>query len=229
MKEARTLAKDKKRDIQGYEVTHAVELAGGEVIFAENKEVEQRYLVCDNSWDNPLGIDLYKNGVISADFLEMIKEFTRRLSERVAAVETERETRGIPFQTLTAEDCYPKGETDLNGCVVVIKPEKLAPEYRSIDNQLALCTGGFGASPNSRGRAVFCQNLITGKTTQWNRDDIVGTVSAERLPDWARINLDALRKPAEKESVIDKIQQGKQDQTQPKSTHKKREKGGPEL
>lgn len=223
---------DKKRMIQGidgYEVKQAIELAGGEVILAENKTAEARYLVCDCSWDNPFSVELYQNAVGSADFLEMMKEFTRRLSERVAAVETERETRSIPFQTLTAEDCYPKGETDLNGCVVVIKPEKLAPEYRSIDNQLALCTGGFGASPNSRGRAVFCQNLITGKTTQWNRDDIAGTVSAERLPDWARINLDALRKPAEKESVVDKIRQGQQATESNKPAQKKRDKGGPEL
>jgi len=230
LKEERTLAKDKKREIQGYEVTHAVELAGGEVIFAENKDVEQRYLVCDNSWDNPLGIDLYKNGIVSADFVEMMREFTQRLTARVESIEAERSQRGIPFETLTAADCYPKGmDTDLEDCVVVIKPEKLAPEYQTIDHQLALCTGGFGSKPDLSGSAVYCTNLYDGKSTRWNRSDIAGTVSPDRLPDWAREKLAALQNPAEMESVIAKIQQGKQEQPQPKSAHKKREKGEPEL
>lgn len=188
---------------------HAVQLAGGEVLFAENKDVEQRYLVCDNSWDNPFGADNYQNGVISADFVEMMQEFTRRLALRVESIEAERALRGIPFQTLTAADYNPKSmDTDLEGRVVVIRPEKLAPEYQTIDHQLALCTGGFGSKPGSRGRAVSCTNLYDGKSTRWNRDDIAGTVSPDRLPDWAQKKLAALQKPNEREQTADEQQGG---------------------
>jgi hypothetical protein len=91
-------------------------------------------------------------------------------------------------------------ETDLENKLVVIKPEKLSPEYRSIDHQLAICTGGFGSKPNARGRTVFCTNLYTSKNSQWQRNDIAGTFPEERLPDWARLKLAALREPSEKEA-----------------------------
>jgi len=221
---------DKKRIIEGYEVIHAVQLGGGEVILVEDKTADEPYMVCDNSWDNPLGVDWYTNAIASADFMEIMREFTNRLTARVETIEAERAERGIPLQTLTVEDCYPKGmDTDLTGCVVVIKPEKLAPEYQSIDHQLALCTGGNGARPEARGRAVFCTNLYDGKSSRYNRIDIAGTVSAARLPDWAREKLAALQKPAEKESVIDKIRQSKTEPPQPKPKNNKRGKGGPEL
>lgn len=205
----RIVIDNEKRMIQGYEVIHAVQLAGGEVILAENKAADEPYMVCDNSWDNPLGIDWYTNAVASADFMEIMREFTDRLTARVETVEAERAERGIPLQTLTAADCYPKGmDTDMVGQVVVIKPEKLSPEYRSIDHQLALCTGGNGARPEARGRAVFCTNLYDGKSSRYNRIDIAGTVSAERLPDWAREKLAALQKPNEREQTADEQQGG---------------------
>ena len=47
-------------------------------------------------------------------------------------------------------------------------------------------TGGFGASANSRGSAVFCTNLHTGKSTRYERMDVMGEVKPERLPEWAK-------------------------------------------
>jgi hypothetical protein len=121
-----------KRNIEGYEEMHAVRFAGNEIILAENKDAEARYMVCDCSQDNPFGIDMYSNALGSADFVEIMKEFTRRLSERVASFEAERETRGVPLQTLTATDCESIIEARLIGRVIVIRPESLAPEYRSL-------------------------------------------------------------------------------------------------
>ena len=48
---------------------------------------------------------------------------------------------------------------------------------------LCLC---FGASANSRGSAVFCTNLHTGKSTRYERMDVMGEVKPERLPEWAK-------------------------------------------
>ena len=192
---------DDKRIIQGYEVLHAIQLGGAEVILAENKnDAKTPYMVCECRRDNPFGAEWYQNAMGSADFVEIMKLFAQRLSERVDVLEAQRDLRGIPMQTLTASDCDPAGEIGLKGRVVVIKPESLAPEYRTIDYQLALCTGGFGASPNSRGRTVYCQDLLTGETSPWKREDIAGTLQAERLPDWARVNLEALRPSAGKDT-----------------------------
>lgn len=47
-------------------------------------------------------------------------------------------------------------------------------------------TGGFGASANARGSAVFCKNLYDGKNTRYERMDVLGEVKPERMPDWAK-------------------------------------------
>jgi hypothetical protein len=188
------------------------------------------YLVCDCSWANPLNMDEYKNAVAGDDPVEMLRIFTDRLSERVGLIEAERAERGIPFETLTIADCRPKSkEADLEGSVIVIKPEKLTPEYRTADHQLCLCTGGNGARPDARGRAVFTKNLYSGKSGRFERRDIAGIISPDRLPDWAREKLAALQKPAEKESVVDKIRRSNEQGAQAKPKTKKRDKGGPEL
>lgn len=62
----------------------------------------------------------------------------------------------------------------------------LKPEYQRATRQYQLCTGGFGASPNSRGSACFCTNLYNGKSTRYERMDVLGIVPKEQLPDWAK-------------------------------------------
>ncbi|MDR1604070.1 MAG: hypothetical protein LBS10_04675 [Gracilibacteraceae bacterium] len=119
------------RTIEGYEIIHSIQLDDGEVIFADNPAADARYMVCDCAWDNPFGVDIHSNAVGSADYFEMMKEFAHRLSGRVAAIAAEREARGIPFQTLTADDCQPVKDVDLEGRVVVLNPQSLAPEFRS--------------------------------------------------------------------------------------------------
>jgi hypothetical protein len=223
---------DEKRIIEGYEEMHCIRLGGGEVIIAENKTAENRYMVCDCSWDNLLGIDWFTNAVGSADYLEIMKEFTNRLSERVIALETERETRGIPLEVIDDNECSSTSDKNFEGQCIVISADKLSPEFRSIDHQLALCTGGFGANPKSRGQKVYCQNLITGKTETWRRYDIAGIVPPERLPEWAKASLEALKSPKENESVLDKIKQSQKttDPKQPKNPGtKKKNKTEPEL
>jgi hypothetical protein len=222
---------DNKRKIGSYEELYSVRLGGGEVILAENPDAEDRYGVFDCNWNNMLGFEEYSNGLGSADFLEIIKEFAHRLSGRIAAVEAEREERGIPLQPLTSADCQSIGGVELEGRIVVIRQESLSQEYRSIDSQLALCTGGFGANPDARGRTVYCKNLYSGKQTAWKRDDISGTFPEERLPDWACERLAALRQPAERESVLDRIRQDRMDKKPPgpnKQKSQNHKKGGHE-
>jgi len=78
---------------------------------------------------------------------------------------------------------------NLENKVVIINPERLRPEYRTADKQLVLVTGGFGAHANSRGRAVYTTNLYSGKESRWNREDILGVVRPEYMPDWAKERL----------------------------------------
>ena len=77
-------------------------------------------------------------------------------------------------------------KNDINGKIIAINPAVLKPEYQRADRQLYLVTGGFGASANARGSAVFCKNLYDGKNTRFERMDVLGEIKPERMPDWAK-------------------------------------------
>ena len=102
--------------------------------------------------------------------------------------------QGIDTTPITKADCTPISSDDnLNEKIVVIKQEVLRQEYRRSTNQIKLCTGGFGASPNSRGSACFCVDLYSGKTNRFERRDILGPLEPEQLPKWAALGLDQYR------------------------------------
>ena len=76
---------------------------------------------------------------------------------------------------------------------MVIKQEVLRQEYRRSTNQIKFCTGGFGASPNSRGSACYCVDLYSRTTSRFERQDIMGTLQENQLPKWAELGLDQYR------------------------------------
>ena len=76
---------------------------------------------------------------------------------------------------------------------MVIRPDVLRREYRKCTHQLKVCTGGFGASPHSRGSACFCVDIYSGKTSRFERYDILGTMTEDQLPKWAKLYLDMYR------------------------------------
>ncbi len=130
-------------------------------------------------------------------------------------------------------DCVPGGmDADIKGKVVAIRPECLLPEYHASRHQIMLATGGFGCNPDARGRAVFGTNLHTSGHERWNRSDILGVVKESILPEWAREARAALQSTPEKESVMDKLREAREDaKTAPPEERKPNthNKSGPEL
>lgn len=92
------------------------------------------------------------------------------------------------------------GEMDYTGKVVVIAPQYLKDEYKTPENQLFLATGGFGCSPHARGRKVFGQFLKDGEETCFYREDIIGVLREEHLPEWASEKLQEIQELEEKQS-----------------------------
>jgi hypothetical protein len=89
-------------------------------------------------------------------------------------------------QTLTAADCLPNSDKiDWTGKAIIVKPEALSPEFRTSEHQLVLCTGGFGAKPDAMGRAVYADELHSGKKTRYDRQNIAGIADPSKLPEWA--------------------------------------------
>lgn len=180
-----------------YEVIHAFHIGDKEIVIGENINApgDERYMCAYCEKNEILG--LYSDLWVSDDFCEIAKIYADRLSE--LAEKTRRalftpKFQGIDTTPLTKADCTPiSHEDDLHGKFVIIKQEVLRQEYRRSTNQIKLCTGGFGASPNSRGSACFCVDLYSGKSNRFERRDILGTMTEDQLPKWAAHGLDQYR------------------------------------
>jgi hypothetical protein len=178
------------RNLDGYEEKLSIQLAGRVLILGENPKTDVPYLVCLAKRDNPLNIEEYYNAAVTYDYLEAMRRFTDELDTLLIGLEQERAAFPTIQPTLTAADCVPNGlNEDLKGKLVVIKPEVLSPEYRTADHQLKIVQGGFGASPNARGNAVFCKDLYSDKETRFERYDIAGVIDPAKLPEWAKQKL----------------------------------------
>lgn len=91
----------------------------------------------------------------------------------------------------TAEDCTERGYGfSLAGKVIVIS-QTVLPE--DAGGQLVYCTGGNGSKPNPIGRSVFGWSLSDGEHVRWWRQDVVGVLNPELLPDNARLQMSQLR------------------------------------
>lgn len=150
----------------------------------------------------------YTDVMGSNDYLEIVELFGQRIAEQAQKgleEQNKAKAQGIDDSPIMTGDCNAISyEDDLREKVIVIKPNILRREYRRATCQLKLCTGGFGASPNSRGRAVFCIDLYTGKGTRFDRQDVLGTIDRENLPQWAKGCLNKV------EQEQNKLRQGKE-------------------
>jgi hypothetical protein len=143
------------RMVDGYEIKHAIYVGNKEILFGmDETKPGSPYMVCDCTWDNPLGVDQYDNAAGSADYFEMMAEFLSRAAAQLEAVKAERVEMPIPL--FTKEHCTPNDHSQsIENKVVVIRAECLIPEHRDASHQIVLVTGGFGANAGARGRAVF--------------------------------------------------------------------------
>ena len=183
-----------KRMAGDYVIIHAQHIGDREIVLGENPAGAggERYM-CAFCKANTL-LASYTEVMVSDDYTELVKLFGERVAEQAEKTRIELngpKLQGIPNDPITAEGCEVIGHGhDLRGKIVVIKPEVLRPEYRRATCQLQLCTGGFGASPNSRGSACFCTELYSGKNSRYERRDILGAIAPEALPKWAKHYLD---------------------------------------
>lgn len=184
---------ESKRKAGEYEIIHTMHIGDQEIVVGENPAAAtgQMYM-CAFCEQNEI-FARYDEILCSDDYPEIIGIFGQRVAEQAEKTRTALlapKIQGIPNEPLNTSDCTPiSSADDLNDQVVVIRQEVLRREYRRATNQIALCTGGFGASPNSRGSACYCVNLYTGKTSRFERRDILGVLKDDQMPKWAQHGL----------------------------------------
>lgn len=186
-----------------YVIIHAFHIGDREIVLGENpaSKGNDRYM-CAFCQNNGLMAG-YTEMMVSKDYPELARLFGERVAEQAEKTRIDLngpKIQGIPNEPITADGCEVIGyQHDLRGKIVVIKPEVLRPEYRRATSQLQLCTGGFGASPNSRGTACFCTQLYSGKSSYFERSDILGVIAPENLPKWAKHYLECIRQERQAE------------------------------
>ena len=189
---------EEKRMAENYEIICSVYIGDREIVVGEDlSNTEGSKFMC--AYCRPEFIfAVYDNIMGSDDYAEIIQLFGERVAEQ--AVKTREalndlRLEGQDVSPLTIKDCTPiSGDDDLHDRVVVIKQDALRREYQRANYQIKLCTGGFGASPNSRGNACFCVDLFSGKSSRFERYEVMGTLKEEQLPKWAKDGLEAYRK-----------------------------------
>lgn len=191
-----------KRFVDTYEVINSIEIGKQEILLGKDVKKELQYMVCYSSFDNPLGFEQFYDAVASKDYLEMLCEYSKRITQHIETLTNERSELQIPLSTLTIEDCYPDNyKESIVGKLVAIKPEILKDEYKYSHHQICIVKSGFGAEANSRGRAVFVKRLFDGKESRWNREDILGEVVPDRCPAWAKEKLIDIKNIEEKQKT----------------------------
>ena len=191
-----------KRMVDDYVIIHAFHIGDREIVLGENPSgVDSERYMCAFYQSNGLMAG-YTEVMVSDDYPELAKLFGERVAEQAEKTRIDLngpKIQGIPNAPITADGCEVIGcQHNLQGKIVVIKQEVLRPEYRRATSQLQLCTGGFGASPNSRGTACYCTELYSGKTSRFERGDILGTIAPEKLPEWAKHYLEIVRQAEKK-------------------------------
>jgi hypothetical protein len=194
---------EEKRMAGEYEIFQAVSAGTVEIVMGESRTAPpgEKYM-CAYCEKNDL-LAHYNNIMVSDDYVEILQLFGQRIAEeagRLHEAVTLAPELEIDDSPVSGEGLSPvTSEDDLNGRIILIKPEVFKREYRHATHQYQLCTGGFGASPNSRGSAVYCVNLYTGETVRFERRDVLAVVDRAQLPEWARNGLKQAEKQKDKE------------------------------
>ena len=191
-----------KRKAGDYEITQALFIGSKEIVLGENlADTDGNPYMCAFCESNDF-IERYFDIFAGSNYAEIVAEYGKRIKEQAEKTRSELAQERVSSEggkILREDNCTPVSyDDDLNNKVVVIKADILRPEYRSARYQLRLCTGGFGASPHSRGSACYCKDLVTGRESRFERRDILGVMEQDKLPDWAKEGLERFKQAEKK-------------------------------
>ena len=186
---------EEKRMAGNYEVTTAFEIGTKEIIIGEDKTAayDERFVVAN--YENNGIFERYVDALVGGDYAEIVKIFAERVKNEAEKVIDEKSKISVDMTPITKDGCQVlKVDDSIKNKVVVIRADVFKPEYQIATKQLQLCTGGFGAEPNSRGSACFCTNIYSGKESRFERSDVLGIIEKDDLPDWAKDRLDDVQR-----------------------------------
>ena len=78
---------------------------------------------------------------------------------------------------------------NIEGKLVVVKPEYFKPEFREAKYQIVLATGGFGCDASKMGNAVFVEEVHTDNPEHYRQEryNLIGEPTEEIIKEWKSI------------------------------------------
>lgn len=171
---------EETRKIGDYSVKYSMYIGHKDIALGENPNADkdERYMCC--FVETNAIFERYSGVLVSDDFAEIAKVFGQRVADAAEEIiqENERACQEVGTnEELTTNSCKPISyEDSIENKVVVVKGSILRPEFRHANHQLMLCTGGFGAQANARGRTCCCISLYDGRKTSFYRTDFLGVM-----------------------------------------------------
>ena len=171
---------EETRKIGDYSVKYSMYIGHKDIALGENPNADkdERYMCC--FVETNAIFERYSGVLVSDDFAEIAKVFGQRVADAAEKIiqENERACTEVGMNDeLAADSCVPASyEDSIENKVVVVKGSILRPEFRHANHQLMLCTGGFGAQANARGRTCCCISLYDGRKTSFYRTDFLGVM-----------------------------------------------------
>ena len=82
-------------------------------------------------------------------------------------------------------ECKPLSD-NIEGKLVVIKPDFFKPEFRDAKYQIVLATGGFGCEEGKLGNAVFVEEVHTDNPEHYRQEryNLIGEPTEEIIKEW---------------------------------------------
>ena len=198
---------DEKRIVGGYEIINSVHIGDREIVLGENMNDNDGYhYMVANVFSTEI-YESYRDAYISEDFIKIATIFADRVKEQVENVKEELTKENTPLEVIREDACNKDIFRDyMEGKILVVKPDVLRPEYRRATHQIIRCTGGNGARPDGKGRAVFCDVCFSGRRTRFDRTDILGELNPDKYPEWLNDKLKMLeiRDKSEKKKGIER-------------------------
>lgn len=180
---------DENRKAGDYTIRQSITIGSKEFVLGEDLNNKDGNFYMLANYDEIFDvIGTYENVLVGKDYLELVEKLTERISDEISRIKAERKgyDPGIITSDMCTLDDYTK---NIVGKVIVIKPEKLRPEYANELYQIVLATHGFGTAANSRGTKIFGRNLFNGENTLTRRPNIIGELKPEHYPEWLKNNI----------------------------------------
>ena len=192
---------EEKEILEGYRIDSHIWVGNTRICFgiSEDKKEKYPYMVCEYE-NKGLLFPVCDKMSCFDDFAEAVSFYAEKIGDRATELGEKRKEIGMEdVSCFHLNDLIPVSyDMTIRNNVVAVSEDSIAHGYRDIAHQLYYVNSGFGVEAKSRGRACYGWSLYTGEKCRIERSDVIGIVPEDKMPDFAKTNLNHILKEQER-------------------------------